>query len=90
MDEETGCFRESQNELRCKNNGIGEETVRQVRKLGVLGIHKTNYVVKTTELGEETARHARKRGVLGIHKTNYVVKATEFAGNWRGTLDLEG
>lgn len=31
VDEETGCFRESQNELRCKNNGIGEETVRQVR-----------------------------------------------------------
>ena len=59
---ETGCFGDSQNELRCKNNGIGEET----------------------------ARHARKRGVFGIHKMNYVVKTTEFAGNWRGTLDLEG
>jgi len=83
-------FRDLQNELRCKNNGIRRETVRWTRERGVLGIHKTNYVVKTTELGEETARHARKRGVLGIHKTNYVVKATEFAGNWRGTLDLEG
>ena len=42
------------------------------------------------QLGIKTARRARKRGVLGIHKTNYVVKTTEFAGNWRGTLDLEG
>ena len=58
----TGCFRESQNELRCKNNGIRGET----------------------------ARWTRERGVFGIHKTNYVVKTTEFAGNWRGTLDLEG
>ena len=90
MDEGKGCFGDLQNEFRCKNNGIRGETVRRARKLGVLGIHKTNYVVKTTVLGEETARHARKRGVLGIHKTNYVVKATEFAGNWRGTLDLEG
>ena len=90
VDEGKGCFGDLQNEFRCKNNGIRGETVRRARKLGVLGIHKTNSVVKTTELGEETARHARKRGVLGIHKTNYVVKATEFAGNWRGTLDLEG
>ena len=59
---ETGCFGNSQNELRCKNNGIGEETARRARKLGVFGNRKTNYVVKTTE----------------------------FAGNWRGTLDLEG
>ena len=56
---ETGCFRDLQNELRCKNNGIGEETARRARKRGVFGIHKTNYVVKTTELGEETARRAR-------------------------------
>ena len=28
---ETGCFRESQNELRCKNNGIRGETVRHAR-----------------------------------------------------------
>ena len=46
---ETGCFRDSQNELRCKNNGIGEETARRARKLGVFGNRKTNYVVKTTE-----------------------------------------
>ena len=31
MDEETGCFRDSQNEFRCKNNGICGETARQVR-----------------------------------------------------------
>ena len=49
MDEETGCFRDSQNELRCKNNGIRGETARRAQKLGVLGIYKTNYVVKTTE-----------------------------------------
>ena len=28
---ETGCFGNSQNELRCKNNGIRGETARQVR-----------------------------------------------------------
>ena len=77
MDEEKGCFRESQNELRCKNNGIRGETVRQVRKLGVLGIHKTNYVVKTTEFAERPRAGRGTVGVLGIHKTNYVVKTTE-------------
>ena len=51
-DAETGCFRESQNELRCKNNGIRRETARWTRERGVLGIHKTNYVVKTTEFAE--------------------------------------
>ena len=84
MDEETGCFGDSQNELRCKNNGIRGETARHAQKLGVFGIHKMNYVVKTTELGEETARRARKRGVLGIHKTNYVVKTTELGRKPRG------
>ena len=52
-DAETGCFRDSQNELRCKNNGIRGETARRAQKRGVLGIHKTNYVVKTTELGRK-------------------------------------
>lgn len=33
--------------------------MRQVRKRGVFEIHKTNYVVLTTELGEETARWAQ-------------------------------
>ena len=47
---ETGCLGDSQNELRCKNNGIGEETARRAQKLGVFGNRKTNYVVKTTEL----------------------------------------
>ena len=84
VDEGKGCFGDLQNEFRCKNNGIRGETVRRARKLGVLGIHKTNYVVKTTELGEETARHAQKLGVLGIHKTNSVVKTTEFAEKPRG------
>ena len=50
MDEETGCFGDSQNELRCKNNGIRGETARRAQKRGVFGIYKTNYVVKTTEL----------------------------------------
>ena len=77
-------FRDLQNELRCKNNGIRRETVRWTRERGVLGIHKTNYVVKTTELGEETARHAQKLGVLGIYKTNYVVKTTELGRKPRG------
>ena len=77
-------FRDLQNELRCKNNGIRGETARHAQKRGVLGIHKTNSVVKTTELGEETARHAQKLGVLGIHKTNSVVKTTEFAEKPRG------
>ena len=31
---ETGCFWDSQNELRCKNNGIGEETARRTRECG--------------------------------------------------------
>ena len=60
---EMGCFWESQNELRCKNNGIGEETARRARKRGVLGIHKTNYVVKTTELGRKP-RAGRGNGVF--------------------------
>ena len=50
---ETGCFGDSQNELRCKNNGIRGETARRAQKRGVFEIHKTNYVVKTTELGRK-------------------------------------
>jgi len=64
--------------------------VRRARKRGVLGIHKTNYVVKTTELGRKPRAGRGNVGVFGNHKINYVVKTTEFAGNWRGTLDLEG
>ena len=63
VDEETGCFGDSQNELRCKNNGIGEETARRARKRGVFEIHKTNYVVKTTELGRKP-RAVRGNGVF--------------------------
>ena len=58
-----GIFRDSQNELRCKNNGIGEETARRAQKLGVLGIYKTNYVVKTTEFAERP-RGMRRNGVF--------------------------
>ncbi len=60
---ETGCFGDSQNELRCKNNGIGEETARWTRERGVFGIHKMNYVVKTTEL-ERKPRTLRGNGVF--------------------------
>ena len=55
-----------------------------------MGNHKTNYVVKTTELGRKPRAGRGNVGVFGNHKINYVVKTTEFAGNWRGTLDLEG
>ena len=63
VDEETGCFGDSQNELRCKNNGIRGETARWTRERGVLGIHKMNYVVKTTELGRKP-RGGRGNGVF--------------------------
>ena len=63
MDEGKGCFRDSQNELRCKNNGIRGETARRARKRGVFEIHKTNYVVKTTELAEKP-RAVRGNGVF--------------------------
>ena len=63
---------------------LGIKTARHAQKLGVFGIHKMNYVVKTTELGEETARRARKRGVFGIYKTNYVVETTELGRKPRG------
>ena len=32
VDEGKGCFGDLQNELRCKNNGIGEETARWTRR----------------------------------------------------------
>ena len=65
---ETGCFGDLQNELRCKNNGIRGETARHAQKRGVFGIHKTNYVVKTTELGRKP-RGGRGNGVfLGFTK----------------------
>ena len=84
MDEETGCFRDSQNELRCKNNGIGGETARWTRKLGVFGNRKTNYVVKTTEFAEKPCGGRGNVGVFGNHKMNYVVKTTELERKPRG------
>ena len=33
---------------------LGIKTARRARKLGVFGIHKTNYVVKTTEFAERS------------------------------------
>ena len=55
---ETGCFWDSQNELRCKNNGIRRETVRWTRKPGVFGNRKTNYVVKQRNWGGNRAAGA--------------------------------
>lgn len=75
---ETGCFRESQNELRCKNNGIRGETARRARKRGVFGIHKTNHVVKTTEFAE---RPRGGRGVLIFRST--AGKMGQAAACWR-------
>ena len=93
---ETGCFWDSQNELRCKNNGIGEETARRARKRGDLGIHKTNYVVKTTEL-ERKPRGGRGKGVFwGFTKRIPLLKQRNSrrdraAGWWnrRGILNFE-
>ena len=65
---ETGCFRDSQNELRCKNNGIGEETARRARKRGVFGNRKTNYVVKTTEFAERPRGMRRNWAFSGFTK----------------------
>ena len=75
---ETGCFRDLQNELRCKNNGIRGETARRAQKRGVLGIHKTNYVVKTTELGRKPRA---VRGVLIFRST--AEKMGQAAACWR-------
>ncbi len=77
---ETGCFGDLQNELRCKNNGIRGETAHLARKRGVLGIHKTNYVVKTTEFAERP-RGGRGNGVFwGFTKRITLLKQR----NWRG------
>ncbi len=82
MDERKGRFGDSQNELRCKNNGIGEETARRARKLGVFGIYKTNYVVKTTEFAERP-RGGRGNGVFsGIAKRITLLKQR----NWGETV----
>ena len=61
---ETGCFRDSQNELRCKNNGIRGETARWTRKLGVLGIHKT----KITLLKQRNSQRNRAAGAVSKWK----------------------
>jgi len=74
----TGCFGDLQNELRCKNNGIGEETARWTRKPGVFGNRKTNYVVKTTELGRKPRA---VRGVLIFRST--AEKMGQAAACWR-------
>ena len=54
------------------------ETVRQVRKRGVFEIHKTNYVVKTTELGRKLRA---VRGVLIFRST--AEKMGQAAACWR-------
>ena len=42
---------------------LGIKTARRAQKLGVFGIHKTNYVVKTTEFAEKP-RGGRGNGVF--------------------------
>ena len=74
MDEGKGCFRDSQNELRCKNNGIRGETARRARKRGVFEIHKTNYVVKTTELGRKPRGRCGNWVFSGIAKRITLLK----------------
>ena len=59
---------------------LGIKTARRARKLGVLGIHKTNYVVKTTEFAERP-RGMRRNGVFwGFTKRIPLLKQR----NWRG------
>ena len=58
--------------------------MRWTRERGVLGIHKTNYVVKTTELGRKPRAGRGNVGVFGNRKTNYVVKTTELGRKPRG------
>ena len=63
---------------------LGIKTARRARKRGIWGIHKTNYVVKTTELGRKPRAGRGNVGVFGNHKMNYVVKTTEFGERSRG------
>ena len=63
---------------------LGIKTARRARKRGVFGIHKTNYVVKTTEFAEKPRAGRGNVGAFGNHKMNYVVKTTEFAERPRG------
>ena len=80
----TGCFRESQNELRCKNNGIRGETARRTRECGCFGDSQNESRCKNNGIRGETARWTRERGVFGNRKTNYVVKTTELGRKPRG------
>ena len=51
----------------CSKNAIflqlGIKTARRAREWGVFGIHRTNYVVKTTEFAEKP-RAGRENGVF--------------------------
>jgi len=58
----TGCFRESQNELRCKNNGIRGETARRTRECGCFGDSQNESRCKNNGIRGETARWARECG----------------------------
>ena len=60
--------------LRCKNNGIRGETARRARKRGVFEIHKTNYVVKTTELGRKPRGRCGNWVFSGIAKRITLLK----------------
>ena len=81
---ETGCFWDSQNELRCKNNGIGGGNRAACAETGCFGDSQNEFRCKNNGIRGETARHAQKRGVLGIHKTNSVVETTELVRKPRG------
>ena len=64
---------------------LGIKTARLARKLGVFGIYKTNYVVKTTELAERP-RAVRGNGVFsGITKRITLLKQR----NWRGNRAVD-
>ena len=81
---ETGRFRDSQNELRCKNNGIGGGNRAAGAETGCFRDLQNELRCRNNGIGEETARRARKLGVLGNRKTNYVVKTTELGRKPRG------
>ena len=55
--------------------------MRRARKRGVLGIHKTNYVVKTTEFAERP-RGGRGNGVFSrFTKRITLLKQRNWGGN---------
>ena len=64
----TGYFPDSQNDLRCQNNGIRIRNVRRARRQGVFRTPKTIYVVKTTEFEFGTSAECGDRVFSGFRK----------------------